>query len=204
MERIILVWTGPTSWICYRNCCSLWRTLVKICKNLASICEYKTVHLSFFMHLYSTIQVDEFIMIWWMSASLPFFFWWFLFYFSFCCVFIWHESNARWPGSGLSNRNVAFPPAIRHLECRKFQTGIFVAWNAVALHIWFTPWVTSHKRKQEWLCSWAVVVSAQIVANRGINWHLLLVDNQTQFKQAKRFAWLCIFHLFDSLSAKHL
>lgn len=37
------LWTDMLS----KQCCSLRRTLMKICKNRASICEYKIAHLSF-------------------------------------------------------------------------------------------------------------------------------------------------------------
>lgn len=106
MERIISVLTvGP---ICCRNRCSLWQTLVKICTNRASICEYKIAHLSFFCDHAEQSR----------SMSLEWFDEWIChFYDDFCFVlafvvfvFAWANArNARWPGSGLCNRNVSFP-----------------------------------------------------------------------------------------------
>ena len=123
--------------------------------------------------------------------SLPFL-WRFLFYF-YCCVCICMSKRAKRTLAWVrSVQQECIFPSTGHAECPKFQTGSFVERKAPEnfcglfspisnpekidcvqkSHIF--PLTSSNYSifskqlgKQEWLCSWAVVVSGRIVANKG-------------------------------------
>lgn len=111
-RRSTLLLTGPTSrtgisfsmWqiCCSQYCTLLTRTIWRELVNLFTNHSFVTIEQCSYRFYWCTLaQQSDFIMIWWISGP---FLWWFQLYFGFGCVFIWRESNLRWPGSCLWNR----------------------------------------------------------------------------------------------------
>ena len=201
---------------------------MKICTNPASICEYKTAHLRF---LCIHAEQSRSTSLYWLDEWVCHFFGDFCFILAFV-VFLFGMSQTRGTRGGLnqvwatgmyrslhwtrimfeiSNRNFCWTESARKFvwpflpnqkSTKKKQTAYNSRPFFPNLFKVFYHWV-SQKGKQEWLCSRAVVVSARIVAKRGINRHLLWKDNRTLFDRAKWFAWLCVFHFLNSLSTTH-